>query len=145
MFWLIWRNSYLMVDVFKHNHCKNSMILARLGYLWAFQNYYELEYTTMTIGCAAWEGHLEIVKWLYNHKKEFILDAPLNFIIWIRETGMETWGSIIAEIMQNSIKWRHENRTNEYIEWAIGLYLAEVNGHLKIVQWLRENCKELLI
>ena len=84
--------------------------------------------TTDAMDRAARNGYFEVVKWLSKNRKE---GCTSNAIDWAAEKGH-------LEV----VKWLSENRkegcSQQAMDWAVG------DGHLEIVKWLSElrNPKE---
>jgi len=75
---------------------------------------------------AAYNGHIEVVKWLHENRKE---SCTTYAMAWAAANGH-------LEI----IKWLHENRKEGCTTYAMNY--AASNGHIEIVKWLHENRKE---
>ena len=109
---------------------ENAMFLAAMqGHLhivkWLHENRKE-DCTVKAIDWAAKNGHLEVVKWLHHNRREGCTEDAMD---WAAEYGH-------LEVVQ----WLHENRTEGCTEYAMDL--AAEHGHLHIVKWLHENRTE---
>ena len=101
---------------------------------WASKNGYlnllvlkkDLEYTANAMDWAAFYGHLDVIKWLHENRKEGCTTDAMDFAA----------GNGHLEV----VKWLHENRKEGCTGDAMDL--ASENGHLEIVKWLHENRTE---
>ncbi len=125
-FWEIWKDPYLLAFIFSFNHGFNGDIAAKIGYLSGIVYSTNLTFTTYAMDFAAANGHLEVVKWLHNNRKE----------------GCTTWAMDWAALNGHLdvIKWLHENRTEGCTKYAMDM--STRNGHLEVCMWLHENRTE---
>src|SRR6476661_2624364 len=100
---------------------------------------------------AAMNGHLNVIKWLHENKKEGCTTRAMDWaadhghleiVKWLHENRKEgcTTGAMDRAATNSHlevVKWLHENRKEGCTTWAIDC--AAVNGHLEIVKWLHEN------
>lgn len=107
-------------------------------------------------GWAAESGHLEVVKWLYVHRKHYpkisstnrTMDLAasgghLDTVRWLHENcerGCSTNAMDLAASNNHLhvLQWLHSNRREGCTSLAI--CYAAMNGHLAVVQWLHANC-----
>ncbi|EFA78202.1 hypothetical protein PPL_08852 [Heterostelium album PN500] len=105
---------------------------------------------------AAEHGHLDIVRWLYEHGcptnsevlKRTVNKGHLDILIWIHENDQLAPSSFYAELMDTAatkgfldiVKWIHLNRTEGCSVHAMDN--ACNNNHLEVVKWLHENRTE---
>jgi hypothetical protein len=75
---------------------------------------------------AAKNGHLDVVKWLHEHRTEGCTTVAMNYAAYKGHLHV--------------VKWLHKNRTEGCTTYAMDL--ATSNGHLHIVKWLHENRTE---
>ena len=74
---------------------------------------------------AAANGHLEVVKWLHENRKEGCTTKAMDEAV--------AYGHLEV------IKWLHENRSEGCTAEAINI--ATRNCHLELIDWLAENYK----
>src|SRR3989344_4330254 len=115
--------------------------LSRLGDLKGVQFLTSIgSYTCDAINYAVANGHLEIVKWLHENRKD------------IKSFTLGTCGGVQRAMDRaaerghlETIKWLHENR-NDIGTYGCTTYAmnnASANGHLEIVKFLYENRKDI--
>ena len=92
--------------------------------LWMIES--GIKITGYLLDSAAKYGHLEIVKWLHENRKEGCTTWAMD---WAAENGH-----------LNVVIWLHENRKEGCTKWAMDW--AAKNGHLNVVIWLHKNRKE---
>ena len=82
-----------------------------------------LKFTRHAINLAARNGHLEVVTWLHQNRKE----------------GCTTWAMDFAAANGHLevLKWLYQNRKEGCTEDA--MEFAKENGHFEIVKWLCQN------
>jgi hypothetical protein len=73
---------------------------------------------------AVQNGHLEVIKWLHENRKE-------GCTAWIMEYAVRNGHLDI-------VRWMYENRREGCTIWWAMDRAAE-NGHLDVVKWLHEN------
>lgn len=103
------------------------------------------------ISCAARRGHLEVIKWLHNNRKEkcttWAMDGAaanghLDILKWLNENRKEgctvlAMNCAAAIDRLDIIIWLHENRT-EGCSGAALEYATEY-GHIGVMEWLLEH------
>ena len=119
--------SYYRLNIFFHlTYTKHMNLAASNGHLevvkWLHENRKE-GCTYWAMDYAASNGHLEIVKWLHYNRTEGCSVNAMNYAA--------TYGHL--EI----VKWLHENREEGCTTWAMDW--ASCNGHSEIVKWLKDN------
>jgi hypothetical protein len=105
---------------------------------------------------AAYNGHLDIIKLMHQHKLSFTSRAMdkaaegghLDIVKWLHENREEgctfkAMNAAAADGRIDLVKWLHENREEGCTHDA--LTLAAVAGHLEVVKWLYENRNECVI
>jgi ankyrin repeat protein len=125
-------------------------------------------YNDIPMDIAAKNGHLEIVKWLESHYKQWqtihenqkegdrdictkwamnyaAANGHLETVKWLHENRNEgctinamNWAAHNGHL--EVIKWLHENRKEGCTSYAMNW--AAHNGHLEVIKWLHENRKE---
>jgi len=114
----------LVKDYSKKDWNTDNLRMIKSFYRLKIPFYSKLSYYHMNL--AASNGHLEVVKWLHENRKE---DCTTSAMDWAASDGH-------LEV----VKWLHENRkegcTTNAMDWAAK------NGHLEIVKWLHYNRKE---
>ena len=101
---------------------------------------------------AARNGHLEIVKWLHENRKEGCTKDAMNMaaekghlkvIKWLHKNRQEGCTSDAMNLAAEEghlrvIKWLHKNKKEGCTKYAI--HWAIRNGHLEIAKWIHKNC-----
>ena len=99
-------------------------IAAYYGYLSLIKENTSLTFTKEAMNFAAMNGHLDVVKWLHENRKE---GCTINAM---------DWGAKFGHL--DIVIWLHDNRTEgcttNAMDWAGGY------GHLEVVKWLDRFC-----
>jgi len=103
---------------------------------------------------AASNGHIEIVKWLHENRKEgcttFAMDIAaqnghLEMVKWLHENRKEGCSIFAMDSAADKghleiVKWLDENRKEGCTKLAMDW--AACNGHLEVIKWLHQKRKE---
>ena len=118
----------LKIPYYNYNGYNHMDYAAYNGYIevvkWLHENRKE-GCTTNAMDYAAIKGNLEVIKWLHYNRKEGCTKCAMD---WAASNGH-------LEV----VKWLHENRKEGYTTNAM-LWTAS-KGHIKMIKWLRENIK----
>ena len=127
---------YIYIDIFRLAHDGKLQII-KLLYEENFNTVFhhtiymmnEKNYKNQLIISSAYNGHLNIIKYLY-----YIVRLDISYKTWIDVIQyLAEWNHIKV------IQWICENIMNKFYNIELVIYMALCNGHIKVVQWLHEN------
>lgn len=150
-FWAVWRNPYLLQEIFQKNRGTDSLAAAKYGNLEAFKYSVLTNCSMLTMNYAATYGHLNLVKWLWENREEgcawkafigSINNCHFEVFKWLYDNvDIEIPEDYKTEFVDTAAKGGHldlvkwlVSRGEEWSTWAMDY--AGMNGHLETCKWL---------